>query len=383
MAERLNILVSAMLAAVPNQGGWAWAVLQYLLGLERLGHRVFFVEPLTSATLGHADLDRSPAADYFRHTARDFSLSNAALWLADTRHTVGASYDELCAAAARADVWLNLSGVLAGGDLTHCIPVRVYLDLDPGFTQLWESVEGIDMRMAGHTHFVTVGLAIGRPGCPVPTCGQQWLTTLPPVVLERWPAGHPIVHHAFTTVANWRGYGSVEYQGVVYGQKVHSLRPLIGLPSKTSARLLLALAIHPQERGDLAALCHHGWQLVDPGQVAATPQQYAAFVCGSRGEFGLTKSGYVAARCAWFSDRTACYLAAGRPALVQDTGLEDFLPLGEGLLTFRTLDEAADGLERIQADYARHARAARHLAAEHLDSDKVLRRLLQAIGARG
>jgi hypothetical protein len=380
MTKRLNILVGGMLAAVPNQGGWTWAVLQYLLGLERLGHRVFFVEPLGKAALRESDLEACAAATCFRQVTSDFDLPRAALWLAGTQRTVGATWDELRHAAAHADLLVNISGVLTDRALVDPIPVRVYLDLDPAFTQLWETVQGIDMHLAGHTHFVTVGLAVGHAGCPVPTCGRSWLATLPPVVLDRWPVASTVVHNAFTTVANWRGYGSVEYQGVRYGQKVHSLRPLMKLPKRTSTRLLLALSIHPDEHVDLAALVENGWELVDPGEVAGTPQGYADFVRGSLGEFGIAKSGYVAARCGWFSDRTACYLGSGRPALVQDTGLENFLPLGQGLVAFRTLDEAVAGLERIQGDYARHAQAARAIAAEFFDSDKVLRRLLRMIG---
>src|SRR5262249_13932836 len=156
--------------------------------------------------------------------------------------------------ARRAAVLLNVSGMLADEALLAPIPRRVYLDLDPAFVQLWHATQGIDMRLAGHTHFVTVGQAVGRPGCGVPTCGRCWTPPLPPVVLEPFSAAPPVPHGPLTTVGNWRGYGSIEHGGVFYGQKAHSLRPLFDLPCRTSEKFLLALAIHPGEAKDLAAL---------------------------------------------------------------------------------------------------------------------------------
>ena len=228
--------------------------------------------------------------------------------------------------ARRADVLVNVSGMLTDEGLLQCIPVRVYLDLDPAFIQLWQEAQGIDMRFAGHTHFVTVGLALGTPDCVVPTCGLEWVTTTQPVVLEHWPVAGPITHDALTTVGNWRGYGSIEYEGVFYGQKVHSWRPLIHLPRLTPDRFSPALAIHPGETNDLAALHENGWCLLDPASVAATPDEYRDFIRGSKAEFGVAKSGYVASRCGWFSDRSACYLASGRPVIAQETGFRSSSP---------------------------------------------------------
>lgn len=377
-ARRLTILFSGMLAGDPHQGGASWAVLQYLLGLRRLGHDVLFVEPVKPA--GGAPLADSAAAGYFRQVAARFGLADsAALLLAGTRQTVGPPYDDLRERAGRADLLVNVSGMLADPELVADIPVRAYLDLDPAFVQCWHA-QGIDMRFAGHTHFVTVGQAVGTPDCPVPTCSRDWVTTLPPVVLDEWPAGDAIAHDGLTTVANWRGYGSVEHQGVFYGQKAHSLRRFIDLPTRTAERFLLALAIHPGETKDLEALTANGWGLLDPAAVAGSPDAYRQFVRGSKAEFGIAKGGYVASRCGWFSDRSACYLAAGRPVVAQDTGFGRALPTGEGLLSFATADDALAAIDAINADYPRHRRAARALAGEYLDSDRVLARLLARLG---
>jgi hypothetical protein len=288
-------------------------------------------------------------------------------------------YDRLAAVARRADVLVNVSGMLADDQLTAAIPIRVYLDLDPAFIQLWHT-QGIDMRFAGHTHFVTIGQAIGRPDCLVPTCGLPWIPTPQPIVLERWPVAGAVVRDALTTVGNWRGYGSVEQDGVFYGQKAHSLRPLIDLPTRTRERFELALAIHPGETTDLAALAANGWHLLDPAAVAGTPDQYQRFIQGSKAEFGLAKSGYAASRCGWFSDRSLCYLASGRPVIAQETGFSHYLPTGAGLFAFATADDVLAATEAIDADYVRHARAARSIAEEYFDSDLVLSRLLRQIG---
>jgi glycosyltransferase involved in cell wall biosynthesis len=199
-------------------------------------------------------------------------------------------------------------------------------------------------------------------------------------VLERWPAAGRITRDALTTVANWRGYGSVEHEGFFYGQKAHSWRQFFSLPARTTERFAPALAIHPEEDEDLAALRANGWHLIDPERVAQTPAGYRRFVRGSKAEFGIAKSGYVAARCGWFSDRSVCYLASGRPVIAQETGFGRFLPVGDGLFAFETIDEVLASIEALNGDYDRHARAARAVAEEHFDSDKVLGRLLGALG---
>lgn len=373
-----------MVAADPQHGGATWAVLQYLLGFKRLEHDVYFVEPLAESTLQPvgAPMERSTNAAYFRRTMADFGLEqSSALLLAGTRQTVGLPYERLCQIARSADVLINISGMLTDEALTDPVPLRVYLDLDPVFNQLWHAAEGVEMRFAGHTHFVTVGQSIGRPGCIVPTCGLEWIATLQPLVLAYWPMAKGIVYDALTTVGNWRGYGSIEYRGVLYGQKAHSLRQFITLPTLTEERFMPALAIHPDESQDLAALSSNGWHLLDPAWVAGTPASYRQFIQGSKAEFGIAKSGYVAARSGWFSDRSVCYLASGRPVIAQETGFSRFLPTKEGLFAFETSEEVLASIEAVNGNYPRHARAARAIAEDHFDSDRVLTKLLQRTGA--
>lgn len=383
LESRLKIIVSGMVAGDLGQGGAAWAVLQYVLGLLKLGHDVYLIEPVTTKQLVPplSPLESSNNASYFLEIAREFRIeARCSLVLRGTKQTVGIPYSRLAAIGRGTTVLLNISGMLQDEDLIGGIPYRVYLDLDPAFNQLWHATQGIDMRLERHNFFVTVGKAIGQTTCPVPTCGVPWITTFQPVVLDYWQAGTTITYDGFTTVGNWRGYGSIQHNGVFYGQKAHSLRPFMDLPEKSSEKFMLALAIDRAERHDLDALAKNGWVLLDPLQLVGTPHQYQKFISESKAEFGIAKSGYVLSQCGWFSDRSACYLASGRPVLAQDTGFSAYLPCGDGLFSFRTHDNVLAAIESINKDYVRHARAARAIAAEYFESSTVITKLLTAIG---
>lgn len=370
---RLRILLAGMVAGNPRQGGASWAILQYLAGLSGLGHEVMLVEPVAAEALEPG----GPVARYFR--SLPLPEGRAALLGRGSEETVGVAYPELLEFARGADLLLNVSGMLRDERLLEAVAVRAFLDLDPGFNQVWEET-GSGMGFDRHTHCVSVGLRIGLEDCPIPTLGRSWIPTLPPVALAHWlPAAEPPRRDAFTSVGHWRSYGSIEHGGVRYGQRAHSLRRLFELPRRSPARFELALGIHPDEVEDLRALRENGWTLLDPYAVAGTPADYAAFVRGSKAELGVAKSGYVDSRSGWFSDRSACYLASGRPVVAQDTGFAAALPAGEGLLAFSTVAEAAAAVAAIEADYDRHARAARELAEEHLDSGRLLPRLLERL----
>ena len=356
----MRILLAGMLAGNPRQGGATWAILQYVRGLERLGHEVMVVEPVSRLM-----------PDSVRYLDA-LALANASLLVRNSRETHGLSYSVL--AGFNAELLLNVSGILDDPELMSGVRTRVFVDLDPAFCQIWLA-QGA-MSSGDHTHFVTVGTRLRETELPL---DRDWLVTLPPVMLADWPPAEKLEYDAFTTVGHWRSYGSVHHEGRVYGQRAHSLRRLLEIPRLTRQRLLPALAIHPGDAADLATLRAYGWQLLDPAAVAATPEDYRRFVAGSKGELGLAKAGYVDSRCGWFSDRSACYLASGRPVVAQATGFETSLPVGEGLLAFDTAPAAAAALDAVASDYERHRRAARALAEEHLDSDRVLTRLLEAV----
>jgi hypothetical protein len=373
-----------MICAQPNQGGATWAVLQFVLGLRRLGWRVHFVETLDRSSLmpAGASIGQSRNAAYLAETMSAFGLGRAwTLLERDGPGSAGVPRGELERFCASADLLLNISGSLTDEELLAAPALRAYVDLDPAFTQLWHAAAGIDMGLDRHDRFVTVGQAIGEPGCPIPTCDREWIGILPPVVLEHWPVSGDSPRREMTTVGHWRGYGSIEHGGVFYGQRAHMLRRLIKLPSLSDQPFLLALEIHSHETADIEALATNGWQLVDPHSVASDPSSYRRFVSTSRAEIGIPKSGYVESGSAWFSDRSACYLASGRPVIVASTGFERYVPSGEGLLSFRDVAEAAECVAAVNADYTQHSAAARRVAQEHLDSDLVLTGMLDTICA--
>jgi hypothetical protein len=231
-----------------------------------------------------------------------------------------------------------------------------------------------------HDAYVTIGENIGRPGCSIPSCGLHWITTPQPIVLERWPF-HSEAAEWLTSIASWRGaYGPVEYQGKTYGLRVHEFRKFASLPRRSGCACQLALDIHAHDARDRDLLLACGWSLVEPAQVAGNPWTYQDYIRQSRAEFLVAKNMYVRSNSGWFSDRSICYLASGKPVVAQDTGLKHLYPTGKGLLTFSTLDEAVALVEEVNTHYPQHCRAAREIAEEYFDSDKVLGRLLTKLG---
>jgi hypothetical protein len=381
-SEPLTVIVAGTIAGDPLQGGTAWSVLQYVLGLRELGHDVYMIEQVAPRRLRPAGsgLRKSATATYFRNVVRQFGLQHkSALLLTGSPETVGCTYEQLKGVASRADLLINISGILNDPTLLERIATRLFVDLDPGFTQLGHA-SAIDVGLERHTHFATIGLGMGDGRCSIPTCDRTWIPTRQPVVLEEWrPADHVSIE-AFTTTDTWRGYGSITHDGVFYGHKTHALRQFMTLPARSPHRMLLALANRPEVSKDLSRLAAEGWQLVDPEHVAGTPYQYREFIQGSLAEFGIAKSGYTTTRCGWFSDRSVCYLASGRPVLAQETGFSAFLPIGEGLIAFETEDDVLAAMEAVVGDYARHSRAAREIAEQYFDANLVLPMLLNRVG---
>ncbi|MGY1688897.1 hypothetical protein [Geodermatophilus sp. SYSU D01105] len=382
---RPRIVVAGSLAQRPGYGGHAWVFLQYLLGFRRLGYDVLFVDRLepdmcVDGSSRPCAVDGSVNLRYLLAVLREFDLDRSFALLYDRgRHVIGMSRAELLQRTRGSSLLLNVMGFLDDEEVLEKAPRRVLLDIDPGFGQMWQSL-GLYALFQGHDCYVTIGENIGRPDCTIPTCGLDWVTTSQPVVLDRWPA-QPSGDGRFTSIASWRGpFAPVEYDGSTYGLRVHEFRRLLRLPGLTGRDFEVALDIHEADRADAGALRDAGWQLTEPASVAATPSAYQHFVQGSGAEFMVAKNMYVRSRSGWVSDRSICYLASGRPVLAQDTGLADRYPLGEGLVTYTTLDEAAAGVEEICGNRRRHARAARDLAEEYFDSDKVLRRLLSQVG---
>jgi hypothetical protein len=382
--RRETIVVSGALAQKAGQGGMTWVYLQYLLGLRRLGWDVLFVDWLDGTTSldergAPCPLASSRGVAYAVRVFEAFGLGGAlAILDRSTGASVGRTPAEVRTALRRSACLLNVMGYLDDDELLAAAPLRVFLDIDPGFGQMWREL-GLHDPYPAHDRFVTVGGNVGGAGCSVPTCGRDWITTPQPVVLDEWPVAEEPPAKAFTTVASWRGpYGPVEYEGASYGLRVHEFRRFFDLPRRTGASFELALDIDTADRRDVAALEENGWALADPAAAAGDPWRYRSYVQASTGELMIAKGMYVGTRSGWFSDRSICYLASGRPVVAQDTAF--VFPTGEGLLAFSTPDEAAGAIEAVLAEPRRHARAARAVAEACFASDVVLPRLLERIG---
>jgi hypothetical protein len=369
---RGRIVLAGAVAQRPGVGGHTWVYLQYLLGLRALGWEVLLLDSLPT--------DEAATATYLVEVMERFGLADAySVLLEGTSDTVGRSRGEALEHVRDSAVLINVMGYLDDEELLGAAPMRAFLDIDPGFGQMWRAL-GLADVYPGHDAFVTVGENIGAPDCAIPTCGIDWITTPQPVVLDQWTPGEGL-GTAVTSVGAWRGpYGPIEYEGRTYGLRVHEFRRFLDLPRRTGEEFEVALDIHAAEGQDIARLEECGWRLADPRAVAGTPEAYRDYVRGSAAELMIAKNMYVDTNSGWFSERSICYLAAGRPVLAQDTGIRRRFPEGEGLLPFSDVDEACARVEELKADPARHRRAAREIAEAHFSADVVLPRLLAELG---
>jgi len=376
MAKR--VLFSGSIAGhAVGYGGNTWAFLQWVLGFQRLGYDVYYVEERPARdTLDERErrvpFSESASARYFRQVIERFGLGDrAALLEAGSPAHVGLSREDIYAVAPDIDLFLNQFGAYT--PILGRVRRSMYLDLDPGHTQIWQEQYGIDMRLRGHDIYLTIGLNLGEPGCPLPTCGIRWEKSLWPIVLSEWATQEP-PGSAFTTVANWRDYSWVEWNGVWYAQKAEAFKAVIDLPRRASMPIEVCLAIDASDP-ELPLLRDHGWRLVSPRERVADADAYRRYLRGSRGEFTPVRPICSLGQSGWFSERSGCYLAAGRPVVMEDTGLGRHVPVGQGLLTYTDVESAAACLEAVDRDYAKHAAAALEFAREHLDSDRVLSRI--------
>jgi hypothetical protein len=380
-----SAVVAGSVAQRPGRGGHTWVFLQYLLGLRDLGWDVLLLDRLepdmcVDAAGRPCEPERSENIRYLEEVLQGFGLGDAfAVLLDGGSRTIGLERGELLRRVQKSSLLLNVNGFVTDDEVLARAPLRVYLDIDPGFGQMWREL-GLHDPFAGHDRFVTVGEAIGTDGCTIPTGGLDWITTPQPVVLDLWPSQQK-AGAAFTSVGSWRGpFGPVEFEGVTYGLRVHECRRFAELPQLVDGeRFELALDIDDADSGDVELLRSGGWSLVDPLGVARDPWAYRRYVQDSKAELMIAKNMYVRSRSGWFSDRSICYLASGRPVVAQETGLSHHHPAGEGLLAFSTIEEAAAGAAEIARDYERHSRAARRLAEERFDSRVVLARLLERL----
>ena len=382
VSSGLRIVVLGYVVRAPL-AGLAWHYLQYVLGLARLGHEVYFVE----------DSDDYPSCYNPESLAFGIDPGYGLQFLSDCLTELDAParwayYDSHRDAwhgpdAAHiheilkgADLCLNISGVNPLRPWLMEIPVRALVDTDPAFTQI-RHLESPDARARAerHTAFFSFGEEIPTGRATVPNDGLPWQPTRQPIVLASWPVtpGHP--DGRFTSVLVWEAYPAVEHAGRRYGAKSDSFAPFLALPARTGPIFELAFGSRTAP-GQL--MSDHGWTLVNPLHVSRTLERYRRFLQTSKAEFSIAKHGYVVSRSGWFSERSAAYLASGRPVVAQETGFSDWLPTGHGVVPFSTLDEALSAIASVNDRYEAHCGAARDLAAAFFDSAAVLTRLVDA-----
>jgi hypothetical protein len=386
--SRLRIIVLGYVVRGPL-GGMVWSNLQYLMGLGELGHEVYFVEDSNDYPSCYdpvrdvVDTDPTYGLGFATRAFRRIALDGRwAYWDAHTSRWLGPCAERIADICATADLLLNLCGVNPLRPWLETIPVRVFVDEDPAFTQIRHLTDpGARALALRHTAFFSFAQNIGQSGCAVPDDGLPWEATRQPVVLDAL-ATTPGPHRGkFTTVMLWDSYPAPTYAGVRYGMKSDSFAPYLDLPAKAGRVFELAVGSATAPRDFLR---ERGWMVRDSRRPTRDVPTYQRYIQRSKAEWSVAKHGYVVSRSGWFSERSTAYLAAGRPVLLQETGFSDWLPTGAGVVSFISPGDVLAGVEAINTRYEFHCKSARALAEEYFDSRKVLTRLIEsAINARG
>lgn len=378
-----RIIVCGYMIRHPVAGN-IMAYFQYILGLHRLGYQVVYVEESGWSSSCYDPIrkeygdDPSVGLRIVRRLMKYYRVDIPVCYFdRESGNIWGMDLAAMRRLMSKADLLLNVGGVCWLSDFLLCRR-RALIDMDPFFTQIGcFSVEGVDEYQS----YFSYGANIGRTGCHIPTNEKDWLATVPPVVPDIWATKSTHLNSdgnaPFTTIANWSAYGSVNYRGEQYGQKDLEFLRLLGLPGNTTQKLELALSGAGSETIQQLKLA--GWSVRCAGEVSKDISTYKTYIAGSRGEFTAAKNAYVKTNSGWFSDRSVCYLASGRPVIMQDTGFSTWLPTDEGVLAFSTMDEALSCIEKVNSRYAANCRAARNLAEQTFSYNIVLPAMLDTI----
>lgn len=396
--HRLRIIVGGYLGLLPA-GGVTWDYVQYPVGLAQLGHDVFYVEDTRlwpvyqNDNQGGADCSANVA--HLAAVMDAFELRDRWAYRDEASgRCFGLAEEKVREVCRTADLLINVSCSTFLRDEYRAIPVRILVDSDPMFTQIQYASQvmftpghpGMREIVDGHTHHFTFGMNIDASDCRIPNCDVYWRPTRQPVCLRHWPeTALPVASNAaYTTVMNWTAGRPLVYEGESWGQKDVEFRRFSTLPGVVPDIPLAVAVGQTGGSGDpfpAAIARQQGWRVLDPAACAPDWRTYRTFIQESRGEFSVAKEAYVKGCTGWFSCRSACYLAMGRPVITQDTGWSRHLPSGCGLLPFDDERSAVDALRRVVADPGPHARAARVIAEEYFNSDRVLSEMLAQVGA--
>ncbi len=403
---RPRLVVLGILGEIPL-AGVVWQVLHYVEGFRRLGFDVYYIEDTGNWPY---DPDQNTITDDCAYTVNFIGHLMAAYGLPDRwsyrlgahgSRIFGLSESQFHQLFREADVLVNVTGSTVLRPEHLQIPIRIYLETDPVFPQIEIAKNNPFYRdlLEAHTHHFTYAENLGASDCGVPVGRFSYHPTRQPVVLDWWaPSSLPseVSNDCFTTIANWRQSGKdLEWKGETYTWSKHyEFLKFIDLPRRSKQPLELALALkgdtgngdkpwaslNPEEAETIRMLTEYGWRTVSGMSLSKQIAPYRNYILSSRGEFTVAKDQNVRLRSGWFSDRSACYLAAGRPVITQDTGFGKFLPTGKGLFSFKTIEEIVTAMELVNADYQRHSRAAQAIAEEYFGAEKVLRKMLDDLG---
>jgi hypothetical protein len=375
---RKRLVLAGIVGRYPV-GGVTWCALQYIAGFQRLGYDVFYVEDTGECNFDPVQnaiaTDPAYALDYIRRQLELVGLEDAWAYVDYQGGYHGKTRTQVVEACAGADLMVNLSGGCWNVRAEYEGLPKIFIDTDPGFTQqaIAEAGEGWYRDFfASYDTLFTFALRVGEPDCTLAQTPLRWHPTIQPVHLDFWPVTAAPRDGPFTTILSWT---TDSFPGIGKGKGDELLR-LMALPERTNERILLAIAGKPPTE----LLAEHGWGLTDAVEATIDAEAYRRFIQSSKAELGFAKAMYVETRSGWFSDRTQCYLASGRPALVRETGFSDVLPVGKGLLSFEDADGILEGIESIAGEYKLHCRRAREIAEEHFAGETVLRSLLQTAG---
>jgi len=372
----MRVVVSAHnVVNYPEGGGHFWVYMQYVRGLRSAGCDVWWLERFYPT--GDSETDAARISSFVQNLER-YGLGGR-----EILYTAGGVYINKPKAEAKAifretDLLLNFNQTIQPGILEQFRRTAL-VDIDPGLLQLW--ISRGQLQVPPHDLYFTTGETVGTRRATFPDCGLNWISIRPPVSLQSWPYVPETCSEAFTTISTWWGSEWIEDGDEVYeNSKRVSFLEFVSLPALTAQQLELALCLGAGDEQDRKLMERNGWRVRPAWEVANTPEAYWRYIQSSRGEFSCAKPSCMRLQNAWVSDRTLCYLASGRPAVVQDTGPSAFLPRDMGMVRFSTLDEAAAGLEAVASNYATHSRAARDLAEAYFDARSVAERILSCVG---
>jgi hypothetical protein len=377
-----RIVIGVGIASYPlHAAGNTWAFLQWVLGFRATGWDVWIVEDVPlSRIIDSTGQSCAPEVSanllYWNSVVAEFGLKDRATLLVEGQSP---QMPELLRFARDAELFFNISGHFRQAETLRAPARRVYVDLDPAFTQIWSEVYHADMELEAHDIFVSIGRNLGRPDCRAPLSGRKWLPIGVPVMLDYFQPAATQPRDVWTTFTHWYGYPPVEYEGEWYGNKSEEFDKLIDLPRRTPEKLEIATDLNADDPV-MNRFIASGWNLVDARPLNTPWQRYRDYAANSRGEFCVAKNGYVRSRCGWFSDRSAMYLALGRPVILQETGWSDHYPHGEGLLPFHDEESAQAALKTVAQNPVAHGRAAREIAEKYCSAPVVVSQFLETIG---